>query len=44
MIFLQREFMAAVCMSLLTALFAVNVSDLSEEAGLLLLQFTWIRV
>ena len=35
MIFLQREFMAAVCMSLLTALFAVNVSDLSEEAGLL---------
>ena len=35
MIFLQREFMAAVCMSLLTTLFAVNVSDLSEEAGLL---------
>lgn len=36
MIFLQREFMAAVCMSLLTVLFAVNVlPDLSEEAGLL---------
>lgn len=35
MIFLQREFMAAVCMNLLTVLFAVNVPDLSEEAGLL---------
>lgn len=27
--------MAAVCMSLLTALFALNASELSEEAGLL---------
>ena len=35
MIFLQREFMAAICMTLLTALFALNVSDMSEEAGLL---------
>ncbi len=35
MVFLQREFVAAVCMSALTALFAANVSGLSEDAGLL---------
>ncbi len=35
MVFLQREFVAAVCMSALTALFAANISGLSEDAGLL---------
>ena len=35
MMLLQREFLAAVCMSGLTALFAVNAKDLSEDAGLL---------
>lgn len=35
MIFLQREFLVAICMSALTALFAANVSGLPEDAGLL---------